>query len=120
MQTDSGLSAIVGKSIARGDSSLGAFAVALSGDVGLLLEAVDRNGRPAIKASIVGVQELPRLSEAVCSVDWSWICNSTIKTVSVSDSAVRLLLEPVGPLTVAVAVWQGKPFLSFQPFKPAK
>ena len=30
---------------------------------------------------------------------------------------LRLHLEPAGPLTVSAAVWQGSPFLAFQPYR---
>jgi len=111
---------LIGKSIVSGNSSLRNFALALNDGNGISLEAVDADGNPSISSSIVAAGDLPALNEAVCSVDWSWICGSVIKQISSSDKALRLQLDPAGPLTVSVGVWQGSPFLSFQPFRPAK
>jgi len=111
---------LLGKTITHGNSSLRNFTLALNDGNGLSLEAVDQAGDPTIGASLVKAADLPPLNEAVCSVDWSWICGSTVKQISCSDKIVRLQLDPAGPLAVSVAVWQGSPFLSFQPFRPTK
>lgn len=111
---------LIGARIARADSSLRNFAIALTDGRGIHLEAVDAEGDPVVRAAVVSAQSLPDRAEAVCSVDWSWIYGSTISKVTCSLKMVRLHLEPAGPLIVSVGLWQSSPFLSFQPFRPAK
>ena len=117
-QTDD-LSTLTGAVIRSAQSSLDTFAIALDDGRGLLLEA----RLPDIDATISGADSLPHLSEAVCSVDWSWIYGSkivkveTVHSVHVEAMAIRLMLDPVGPININVASWQGKPFLSFMPYK---
>ena len=113
-------STAVGASISQADSSLRNFSIRLGDGRGIILEAVDDDGEPSIEASLVSAEELPDVKEAVCSVDWSWIYGSKVSKLTLSSKMVRIYLEPVGPLTISVAVWQSSPFLSFQPFKPAK
>jgi hypothetical protein len=67
----------------------------------------------------VEASAVPSLSEAVCSVDWSWINGSVFEDVQLSATAVRFKLNPAGPLTISSGAWQGSPFLSFMPYKPA-
>jgi hypothetical protein len=110
----------VGASIVTAKSSLRNFAIELSDGRGLSLEAVDDDGDPLIESKLVQARNLPALNEAVCSVDWSWIYGFAIKQISVADKIVRLHLDSIGPLNVSVGTWQGSPFLSFQPFRPAK
>jgi hypothetical protein len=112
----------VGAKIIRANSSLRNFAIELSDGRGLLMEAVNDSDaeEPAIAMTLVKATALPALNEAVCSVDWSWIYGSTIKQISAGAKMVRFQLENIGPLNVSVGTWQGSPFLSFQPFRPAK
>jgi hypothetical protein len=114
---NSDLKAAVGTKVVRAASSLKSFAIELSDGKGLLLNAVDG---AKIQAQIVSAEDLPSLSEAVCSVDWSWIYSSSLEAVELSNAAVRFKLNPVGPLTVSSGMWQGSPFLSFMPYKAAK
>jgi hypothetical protein len=113
------LSSLYGKKVVRADSSLQNFSIEVEGAAGLSLEARGDKGQFSLTAAVVDSANLPRLSEAVCSVDWSWIYGSTVAEISVSSDSVRLSLQPVGPLTVSLSVWQGSPFLAFQPFRPS-
>jgi hypothetical protein len=101
-------------------SSLTTFSCELDNEKGLLIEAVDSAGSPAVSVKVVKVAELPREMDAVCRVDWSWIYGTAVKRIATTSGAVKFELSDVGPLTVAAQTWQGKPFLSFMPFRPAK
>ena len=114
----SDLTALVGKRIARADSSLKNFSVALDDGSGLQIDAIDDEGDARLAVTLPAAEALPNAKEAVCAVDWSWIYNSTIKNASADSSRIRLQLDPAGPLIVSVSVWQGSSFLAFQPFKP--
>lgn len=111
---------VVGAKLESANSSLKNFAIKLADGRGISIEAKDVAGTPEIVVSLVKTSELPKLNEAVCSVDWSWICESIVLDFSVSSKMVRFSLDPAGPLNVSVGTWQGSPFLSFQPFRPAK
>lgn len=111
--------ALKGKVVQSATSSLKVLAITFSDNTGLLLEALGTGGAPSISSRIVDVKDLPVDSDAVCRVDWNWICSSTVDTVNCSKDSVRLVFEPAGPLTVAVQVWQGSPFLAFTPWKAA-
>jgi hypothetical protein len=106
-----------GAKIASANSSLSNLAIALEDGRGISLVAAIDDGELSIDASIVQAKDLPALSEAVCSVDWTWIKGSVIKQATASSKIFKLHLDPAGPLTVSVAVWQGSPFLSFMPFR---
>lgn len=119
--TQSELSKVSGLKVKRAASSLTSFAVELDDQLGLLFDAVTaENSATGVAVSVVAAKDLPKLHEAVCSVDWSWIENSTVTEVIPGSPAAKLRLEPVGVITVGSGVWQGKPFLSFQPFRPAR
>jgi len=113
------LGTLTGAIIQSAQSSLDTFVISFHDGRGLILEA----RLPDIDATISSADKLPHLSEAVCSVDWSWIYGSKIvkvecvHSVHVEAMAVRLILDPVGPININVASWQGKPFLSFMPYK---
>jgi hypothetical protein len=113
------LSSLYGKKIVHADSSLQNFSIELEGATGLSLEARGDKSELSLTATVVDSSSLPRLSEAVCSVDWSWIYGATVSEISVLSDTVRLSLQPVGPLSISLSVWQGSPFLAFQPFRPA-
>ncbi len=112
------ISHLLKRSIVSANSSLQDFTVELDDGSGLSLQAVEHDGEPSITASVLPACQLPLLNEAVCSVDWSWICGSTIKDIAATDNLVKLELVPAGPLKVGVGIWQGSAFLSFQPFRP--
>lgn len=114
------LESSVGRSIKSANSSLRSFSIEFSDGQGLLIEAGGTPDSPAILVTAPPAEELPQAKDAVCAVDWSWIYQSKVDNVGMAPTAVRFTLNPAGPLTVAVAVWQGSPFLSFQPFGPTK
>ena len=116
---DDALKAIVGRKIERANSSLTSFAIGFDDNSAVIFDAVTPQ-KPSVAARIVTSESLPQLEEAVCSVDWSWICGSTIGEANQAGSSVRLSLKPAGPLAIGSALWQGQPFLSFQPFKPVR
>jgi hypothetical protein len=101
-------------------SSLTTFSCEFSNGKGLVIEAVGEEGTSAVQAKVVEASELPREADAVCKVDWSWIYGSALTRFVTTSGAARLELKDIGPLTIAAQVWQGKPFLSFQPFRAAK
>lgn len=113
------LKAIIGKKIENASSALTSFAVKFDDETGVIFDAV-QPASPTVAAKTVDASELPNLEEAVCSVDWSWICGSTVREAVGAGPGVRLILDSAGPLSIGTALWEGKPFLSFQPFRPAK
>ena len=106
---------IIGKRIINATSSLKNFSIELENDLGLRIDAAEG---PTVQVSVVPKNELPVEKEAVCSVDWSWIYNATIKNVRSTVNTLTLDLDPTGPITVTAANWQGSAFLGFQPYKP--
>ncbi len=115
------LSAIIGAKIVRASSSLHQFAIELSGDKCLILDAATGQSGPSIEPLVDDAAKFPSSGDAVCAVDWSWISGGELTAIRAGSDQVKLTLSPQGPITVSVAVWQGKPFLSFMPYKaPAK
>jgi hypothetical protein len=53
-----------------------------------------------------------------CMVDWTWIEGATITAATSRLDAFVLTLSNGETLTVQAALWQGKPFLAFTPWKP--
>ncbi len=111
--------AVVGRTVVGGDSSLTKFALRFDDATALLIEASGDPEAPGVSLSLVAESELPPLSEAVCSVDWHWIAGSRIEHARLGPGRLTLTLSPAGPLDVSALVWQGAPFLAFQPYKPA-
>lgn len=115
------LSGIIGKKVMRATSNLHQFAIEFSGDQCLILDAVAGVSGPTIELSMADATKFPSSGDVVCAVDWSWISGGELKDIKARSDQARLNLSPQGPLTVSVAVWQGKLFLSFMPYKaPAK
>lgn len=115
------LSGIIGKKIVRANSTLRQFAVELSDDACLILDAETDESGPTICPNVAGSDQFPRDGDAVCAVDWSWIEGGVLTDIALNTEKVKLTLSPQGPVTVSVGTWQGKPFLSFMPYKaPAK
>ena len=112
-----GFEALAGKKLVSASSSLKNFSVEFESGIGLRIDAVMDEDEPVLQASVVQADTLPKSSDAVCSVDWSWIYGSTIKKFGVSSNVLRFELDQVGPLVVSAGVWKSEPFLSFQPFK---
>lgn len=119
-QTRAALDQTLGRKIISATSSLNTFAIDLDNDRTFLIEADSDDGEAIAKISSVESATLTKQADAVCSVDWSWICNSTVGQIDAGGQTIRLKLDPAGPLTVSVAFWQGSPFLSFQPFRPPR
>ncbi|MBX9666477.1 MAG: hypothetical protein K2X93_02615 [Candidatus Obscuribacterales bacterium] len=113
------LKAIIGKKVTEASSSLTGFAIKFDDLTGVMFDAVQPTS-PFVAAKVVDASQLPRLEEAVCTVDWTWISGATIEDAKDAGASVKLQFNPVGPLTIGSALWEGKPFLSFQPYKPAK
>jgi hypothetical protein len=116
-ERDAPLAAVVGRRIAQAASSLDQFALAFDDGSGLLARAVD-GAAPRVAVEARPAAALPALAEAVCAVDWSWIVGARVQEARLVEGQLRLQLEPGGPLTVSAALWQGSPFLAFQPYRP--
>lgn len=111
------LEGLLGQTLVSAQSSLQSFGLIFDNGLGLLLEGVVEEGELAVGWKILSEAEMPRLSEAVCSVDWSWIYGCRVLALDAGES-FRLTFDKVGKITVNVGAWQGKPFLSFMPYKP--
>jgi hypothetical protein len=112
-----------GARVKSAQSSLDTFAVIFDDGRGLLVNAVVDEGECGISAKIVPAEDITPPSEAVCSVDWSWIYGQSVAAGGLKQSfgmtpTLKVNLTTIGTITVAVGVWQGKPFLSFMPYKP--
>lgn len=110
------LNRAVGRRVAQAASSLERFALTLDDGAALLAEARDA-AAPRVDVRLVTAAELPPLADAVCAVDWGWLLGATIAEARLDNGQLRLHLDPAGPLTVSAAVWQGSPFLAFQPYR---
>ncbi|MFA7339420.1 MAG: hypothetical protein WC028_21750 [Candidatus Obscuribacterales bacterium] len=122
-------SELAGATLATAASSLHSFGLNFADGRGLLLTASVEEGDSqmniadelSIDSEIKPVSEMPKLAEAVCSVDWSWIYGAKLLSVSAVSGprgkTVVLKFDTVGPITVSVGAWEGKPFLSFMPYK---
>jgi hypothetical protein len=110
------LQPIIGRKIQAASSSLRCFTIALDDGHGLLVNAV--NAEEPLAAEVVTADKLPEQNEAVCSVDWGWIVGADIRQVRLFGDRLVLDLDPSGPLNVFTGVWQGSPYLAFQPYKP--
>ena len=122
---DASLNSLEGATVKSAQSSLDTFALIFEDGRGLLVNAVVDEGECGISAKILQASEIAAPSEAVCSVDWSWIYGQTLTPGGLRQSfgmtpTLKVNLTGVGTITVAVGVWQGKPFLSFMPYKPTK
>ncbi|MBI1270999.1 hypothetical protein GC174_11265 [bacterium] len=112
---------LTGNRIESAASSLDRFAIAFEDGSGLLLRAVEEDGEFAIACELVeDKQSLPALAEAVCTVDWQWIAGSRVDSIEPGVEAVKFSLDPAGSLSVGLGSWEGKPFLSFRPYQPAR
>lgn len=111
---------ILGAKVVAAFSSLTSFSCELDNQQGVLIEAVDVSGSPTVNVKVVKAGEIPREMDAVCRVDWTWIYGTAVKRIATTSGAVKFELSEVGPLTISAGTWQGKPFLSFQPFRAAK
>lgn len=112
-----GAQSVTGKTVAAAFSSLNRFAVEFSDGTALILEATTGGAQAAIQSQVVDASTMPRDEEAVCKVDWKWIIGSKIASIATSNSAVKLQLDPAGPLSITMQFWQGSPFLAFMPYR---
>lgn len=122
-------SELAGATLVSAASSLHSFGLNFADGRGLLLTAAVEEGDSAmniadeltIDSEIRPVNDMPKLAEAVCSVDWSWICGANLLAVNALSGprgkTIVLKFDTVGPITVSVGAWEGKPFLSFMPYK---
>lgn len=120
---------LAGATLATAASSLHSFGLNFADGRGLLLTASVEEGdckmniadELRIDSAIMSVSDMPKLAEAVCSVDWSWIYGAKLLSVSALNGprgkTIVLQFDTVGPITVSVGAWEGKPFLSFMPYK---
>lgn len=115
MNTPAKIDDLTGQKIISAQSSLDCFFMKLEQGMGLILSPNKTSG--SIEVKIVKEEELPSLNEAVCAVDWSWICESKIQSVKTSSSQIAFQLSPAGPLRVNSGTWQNKPYLFFDPYK---
>lgn len=61
----------------------------------------------------------PGLNEAGgCSVDWTWLKGERIASVENGLETLTITFESGRVFTVRAMLWQGKPFLAFDPFQP--
>jgi hypothetical protein len=123
-QLDASPEALAGAKVTRAQSSLDSFALIFEDGRGLLMNGVAEDGECRISVKVLDGREIAPPAEAVCAVDWSWIYGQTVvpggvkQVSSIQGTAVKLTLTGVGTITVAAGIWQGKPFLSFMPYKP--
>lgn len=116
---------VSGETIASCASALDVFCFWFKSGEGLVLKAEKDESDGIVNEINIGIYTLgadamPSPGQAVCSVDWSWIYNKEILSLdksSVPSPTVKLKLDNV-TITVSVGIWQGKPFLSFMPYKP--
>lgn len=106
---------LTGQKIISAQSSLDSFCISLDKGSGLLLTPNKASGH--IETKVVDANELPQLNEAVCAVDWSWICGSQITSLKITSNQVAFQLSPAGPLKIGTGSWQNKPYLFFDPYK---
>ncbi len=115
-------SLVRGERLLRAQSSLGAFAVYFESGRALVLQGAMSEFGPDIEVELKPSTLVPEQSEAVCSVNWSWIYGRTVKNLKKRTggmgAAYGLDLGDGLVITISVGLWEGKPFLSFMPYKP--
>jgi hypothetical protein len=120
-ETANALENVLGAKVTAAFSSLTTFSCELDNGKGLMIEAVEgTSGGAGISVQVVDAAQLPREMDAVCQVDWTWIYGSAVQRFATTAGAAKFDLNDAGPLTVSVQLWQGKPFLAFQPFRAPK
>ncbi len=111
------LSGIIGSKVLRANSTLNQFAIEFSGDQCLFLDVKTASGEASIEPSLTEAARFPNDGDAVCKVDWSWISGGELLEIKPGIDQFKLILAPQGTITVSAGIWQGKPFLSFMPYK---
>lgn len=113
---------VKGERLLRAQSSLGAFSIYFESERALVLKASMSEFGPDIEVELKPSALVPEQSEAVCSVDWSWIYGRTVESLKKRSAGMGvsygLDLSEGLVITASVGLWEGKPFLSFMPYKP--
>jgi len=52
-----------------------------------------------------------------CAVDWSWLAGQRIASVASALDTLTITFESGLVFTTKALLWQGKPFLSFEPYR---
>ena len=53
-----------------------------------------------------------------CTVDWGWLQGLQIESATSDLQHLRIRFTNGQTLTIQAALYQGKPFLAFDPYKP--
>jgi hypothetical protein len=56
-------------------------------------------------------------AEGGCAVDWSWLDGQRIASVTSSLDVLTITFESGLIFKTKALLWQGKPFLSFDPYR---
>jgi hypothetical protein len=56
-------------------------------------------------------------SDGGCDVDWSWLTGRTLATMTNSLDVLTMSFTDGSRFQVRALLWQGKPFLAFDPFR---
>ena len=56
-------------------------------------------------------------SDGGCDVDWSWLAGRTLAGITNSLDVVTLTFTDGSQFQIRALLWQGKPFLAFDPFQ---
>ncbi len=56
--------------------------------------------------------------ESGCTVDWSWLNGREVESVTSDLQHWRIRFKDGQTLKIQAGVYQGKPFLAFDPWKP--
>jgi hypothetical protein len=56
-------------------------------------------------------------AEGGCDVDWSWLGGRTLAGITNSLDVLTLTFTDGSHFQVRALLWQGKPFLAFDPFR---
>jgi hypothetical protein len=79
-----------------------------------MADANDKSGGGAGKAGS-GLNQ-----DGGCAVDWSWLAGERIASVTNGLDTVTITFESGLVFTTRALLWQGKPFLSFDPHAPPR
>lgn len=52
-----------------------------------------------------------------CAVDWSWLTNQRVASVTSALDSLTITFESGLVFSVRALLWQGKPFLAFEPHR---
>jgi len=57
-------------------------------------------------------------TDSGCTVDWGWLTGLEIESATSDLQHLRIRFANGQTLSVQAAMYQGKPFLAFDPYKP--